>query len=427
MALMRTNIPIAIVLCLLAVSVGGCGLIQWIESLGKEDDSVPVTSPSRVDANAAEELATVPTEEQSENSPAKEDADEADNAPTQPTTRPANGQGESDANASVDPNGGTARVVSGGTLRVGEQFISPEEIVRHASGQLHALPKGLRLNDFRRRAAEVLGNTIQHRIHMTLVLAEAKKKLTDQHKAWIDAQVADHKRSLVAQAGSIEKLRDDLKKRHTDLEHVLQARREQLQYQIFLRDRFDSAIVITRRMLLQYYRTHQEEFASAKKVQFRLITIPIGSGKDARAEAKKEAAKALDEIANGASFAEVAKDVSRGPRRAKGGLWPKMGKGELAVKPVDKAVFSMKEGEVSDVIETDSALFIVKVVAVDGARVAPFEEAQRSIDRKLRAKQEKALQDEYYSELYESANIQRSKDFLPKVLELAEEKFYQGR
>jgi parvulin-like peptidyl-prolyl isomerase len=427
MALTKTTIPTAILLGLLAIGLGGCGVIQWFESLGEEEDSVPVTSPTRVDANAAEQLAAEPGEPEPDGAHAANDGeplrdDGTAGATNQPVAEPA----KDDANApQADPNeASTARVVSGVSLRVNNEFISPEEIIRYASGQLAAIPKGLPLRDFRRRAAEVLGNTIQGRIHTTLVLAEARKKLTEQHENWIKAQVADHRRSLVAQAGSVEKLREDLRKRHTTLKHVLKARREQLQYQIFLQDRFESAIVITRRKLLQYYRTHEDEFASTKRVQFRLITIPVGSGEDARSEAKKTAKKAVDEIAGGRSFAEVAKDVSKGPRRDKGGLWPKMGQGELAVKPVDKAIFSMKEGQLSDVIETDSAMFIVKVVEVDKASVAPFEEAQKSIAEKLREKQRSALHDEYYSQLYEAATIQRSEEFLTKVLQLAEEKFY---
>jgi parvulin-like peptidyl-prolyl isomerase len=429
MALTRTTFPIAILLCAASMLLGGCGVIQWIESLGDEDDSVPVTRPTTVDANAAEALANVP-----EGADANEDptgGGTATDAPADAKVTPAdpvdaNAPDGGDTNAAqADPNAQGVQVVSGGSLRVNDEFISPEEIVRYASPRLSALPKGLPLADFRRRAAQVLGDTIQQRIHMTLVLGQAREKLTEQQSGWVKAKVQDYKRSLVAQAGSVEKLRDDLEKRHTTLDQVLDARRDQLQYQIFLQARFESAIVITRRKLLQYYRTNQEEFASPKRVQFRLITIPLGSDKDAKDQAMESARKAMDRIRNGQSFAKVAKDVSKGPRRAKGGLWPKMGQGEFAVNPVDKALFEMKEDEVSEIIETDSALFIAKAVDVDQASVAPFEEAQKSIAAKLRGKQEKALHEEYFSHLYEGANVQRSEDFLTKVLQLAEEKFHR--
>ncbi len=409
--------------------LGGCGVIQWIESLGDEDDSVPVTRPTTVDANAAQALANVPeggdaNEHPTAGGAATDATADGDGTPADPVDANAPRGGDPNA-AQVDPNAQGVQVVSGGSLRINDEFISPEEIVRYASPRLSAMPKGLSTPNFRRRAAQVLGDTIQQRIHMTLVLGQAREKLTEQQDGWVKAKVQDYKRSLVAQAGSVEKLRDDLEKRHTTLDQVLDARRDQLQYQIFLQARFESAIVITRRKLLQYYRTNQEEFASPKRVQFRLITIPLGSDEDARNQARESARKAMGRIRNGQSFAEVAKDVSKGPRRAKGGLWPKMGQGEFAVKPVDKALFEMKEDQLSEIIETDSALFIVKAVDVDQARVAPFEEAQKSIAEKLRSKQEKALHEEYFSHLYESANVQRSEDFLTKVLQLAEERFHR--
>ncbi|MFW5817827.1 MAG: peptidylprolyl isomerase [Planctomycetota bacterium] len=429
MALTRTTFPIAILLCAAPMLLGGCGVIQWIESLGDEDDSVPVTRPTAVDANAAEALANV-----SDGAEANEDptgGGTAIDAPVDTKTTPAdpvdaNGPDGGDPNAAqADPNARGVQVVSGGSLRINDEFIRPEEIVRYASPRLSALPKGLSPADFRRRAAQILGDTIQQRIHMTLVLGQAREKLTEQQDGWVKAKVQDYKRSLVAQAGSVEKLRDDLEKRHTTLKQVLDARRDQLQYQIFLQARFESAIVITRRKLLQYYRANQDEFASPKRVQFRLITIPRGDDDQSKADAMKTARKAMDRIRNGETFAEVAKDISKGPRRGKGGLWPKMGQGEFAVKPVDKALFEMKEDEVSEIIETDSALFIAKAVEVDEARVAPFEEAQKGIAEKLRSKQEKALHEEYFSHLYENANVQRSEDFLTKVLQLAEERFHR--
>ncbi|MFP4054123.1 MAG: peptidylprolyl isomerase [Phycisphaerae bacterium] len=435
---------------LLASSLGGCGVVDWVMNWGKQEDPVPVTRPEKVDADAAGELGKAdpqPAQDDGAQSPQDEPpADPVEPDPSPRTTPDADANDielvsvspESEPNAPVGSVATTqpseAELISGGSLRINDRFVTPEDIVRAAGEKLQRIPAAAGEQEFRARAARILADEIQYTIQQTLVNAEAQKNMDEQQQRYVDEQVADYRRSMIAEAGSREKLQEMLAKRHTTLEQEMEDHAEYLQYMIYLRQRFDAAIVISRRLLLRYYRTHPKEFTYDSRAQFRLIMVPyapfVPSGtsgeeghKQAVEKAKAHAAKAMAELETGKSFVEVAKKYSRGPKKDTGGLWPMMGPGEFAVKEVDKKVFSMEEGEVSEPIETRAGIFVVKAVKVRKAGKQSFEEAQPKIREILRSREQQKLQKEYFSQLYKKANIQQADNFLPRVLEIAEKWF----
>ena len=80
----------------------------------------------------------------------------------------------------------------------------------------------------------------------------------------------------------------------------------------------------------------------------------------------------------GADFASLAQRYSRGPGAEQGGDLGFFSKGEL--DPVlEKAIVNLKEGESSQVIETEKGLHIIKVTEVDLTPPKPLEQVRESI------------------------------------------------
>ncbi len=431
----------ACTLCLaaVAVSLGGCGVINSVRSWMDREPSVPVTQPTEVNDSAAEELATRPPQADDPN-PLDEPADgntplgqpDVDD-PTDPNESVS--QTQADANTpAADPN---EQVVAASAVRVNREFITSEDILRQARPRLWQLSLKMSDRQFAVSAARIIQEEIRNRIRHTLVLREAEERLKEGQKMYIEEQMADYRRQLIAEGGgSEESLAATLAEKGTTLEAELDAHRRRVTYVVFLRGRIDPAIVVTRRMLLTYYRRHIDEFSTDSRVQMRILAMPFakflpdGAGdpsEEQLAEAKKQARATLERAMaawkDGQSFESVVKKYSRGALAHRGGLWPMMGRGSFANKPVEAAAFKLEQDEISDVVETDDGLYVVQAVQVEKGKVTPFREAQKQIEADLREKQQRRLQEEYLKRLYEGANIEVSEAFTRTVLEKAFEEF----
>ena len=98
-----------------------------------------------------------------------------------------------------------------------------------------------------------------------------------------------------------------------------------------------------------------------------LIGVAATASADAKAEAKKKAEQVLAEVKkNPAKFAELAKKYSQDPGSAeKGGDLGTFGRGAM-VKPFEEAVFSMKIGGVSGLVQSDFGYHIIKLNEIAG-------------------------------------------------------------
>lgn len=119
--------------------------------------------------------------------------------------------------------------------------------------------------------------------------------------------------------------------------------------------------------------------------------------------AQKEAARAkaehlLAELRkNPASFAELArKNSDDAGSAANGGDLDFFGRGAM-VKPFEDAAFSLKEGQISDVVQSDFGFHIIKLTGIRGGQVQPFEAVRAQIEDEAR----KQLAQRQYAEVAE--------------------------
>ncbi len=121
----------------------------------------------------------------------------------------------------------------------------------------------------------------------------------------------------------------------------------------------------------------------------RASHILISADKDKpaaeRAAAKARAEALLAEVRkNPASFAEVARKNSADPgSAAQGGDLDFHPRGDM-VPAFDNTMFRLKQGEISDVVETDFGYHIITVTGIRGGVVKPFEEARPEVEAEAR-------------------------------------------
>ena len=177
----------------------------------------------------------------------------------------------------------------------------------------------------------------------------------------------------------------------------------------------------------KFYEEHQADFSRPEQRQAShiLINVATSAPQAEQDAARAKAEKLLAQVKqNPAKFAGLAKQFSQDPGSApKGGDLGLFGRG-MMVKPFEEAAFSLKQGEISELVKSDFGYHIIKVTAIKPARVVSFDEARESIVNKLR--QQKA--GEKFAELAEkfSDAVYEQSDTLKPAAEIAGAKIEQS-
>ncbi len=170
---------------------------------------------------------------------------------------------------------------------------------------------------------------------------------------------------------------------------------------------FDAAVVekqvtVDDAEIAKFYETEKAKFTTAEERAASHILINVRKGDAAqKAAAKLKAEAVLAEVrAAPANFAAIAKKSSEDPASAElgGDLGPYVKDAWPA--PVEAAVKQLKQGEVSNLVESDFGFHIVTVTRVTPAAVKSLEEAKPQIAAELK----KQKMSKKYSELAEVFN-----------------------
>ena len=128
------------------------------------------------------------------------------------------------------------------------------------------------------------------------------------------------------------------------------------------------------------------------KEERRASHILINAAKDMpaadRAKAKEKATALLEQVRKAPdSFADVARKNSQDPGSApSGGDLDFFGRGAM-VKPFEDMAFSMKKGDISDLVESDFGFHIIKLTDIKAPKQKSFEELKSAIEADLRGQQ----------------------------------------
>ncbi len=152
--------------------------------------------------------------------------------------------------------------------------------------------------------------------------------------------------------------------------------RVKLDYLMLSQDKLAADIKVADEEAAQYYAAHTADFAKeSRRVAHILLTAPQEAAQ--RAKVKIEAEALLASLkADPSRFAELAKTRSQDPGSAKqGGDLGYFHRGAM-VKPFEDRAFSLKKGQMSDLVETE---FGFHVLRVDDIKTPPFAEVRGEV------------------------------------------------
>jgi peptidyl-prolyl cis-trans isomerase C len=150
-----------------------------------------------------------------------------------------------------------------------------------------------------------------------------------------------------------------------------------------------------------YYQANKEEFVRPEQINTSVImfAVPAGSGPEVKEKKQGLASDALKRLKKGADFAEVAREVSEDQRtQRRGGITGSFAEGRRARmygKKFEDVAFALKQGEMSDVFETEFGYFIVRLDDKLPRTEQSLAEAKSTIARKLQQTKQKEAYDAY--------------------------------
>ncbi|TSE22979.1 SurA N-terminal domain-containing protein [Tepidimonas aquatica] len=163
-----------------------------------------------------------------------------------------------------------------------------------------------------------------------------------------------------------------------------------VEYLVLDRDALARTLQPSEDELRRYYETNVA--AAAQREQRRaahiLLTLAPDAKPEDKARVRAEAERLLAEVrANPERFAELARQHSQDPgSAAEGGDLGWFGRGAM-VKPFEDAVFALAKGQVSDIVETEFGLHIIRLLDVRQQPVEPYETMRAALADQWRQQQ----------------------------------------
>ncbi len=220
-------------------------------------------------------------------------------------------------------------------------------------------------------------------------------------------------------AGSVHPTEDQLVAYHkAHAQRFMAPERATIEYVVLDLDSIGRDTALSEEELRKYYDENIARYTTAEERRASHILIKADKDLPAadRAKAKARAEAILAEVRKAPStFAEVARKQSEDTGSAgQGGDLDYFGRGTM-VKPFEDAVFAMKKGEISDVIESDFGYHIIELTDVRGGQKKPFDQVRGEIEAEVR----KALAQKRYAEAAEqfSETVYQQYDSLQPVID----------
>jgi peptidyl-prolyl cis-trans isomerase D len=163
-----------------------------------------------------------------------------------------------------------------------------------------------------------------------------------------------------------------------------------VEYLVLDLDAAKKNISVSEADLKSYYEQNSARFGTPeeRRASHILITAPSSASKAERDAARAKAEQLLVDVKKApATFGAVARKNSQDPGSAeKGGDLDFVSRGAM-VKPFEDAMFALKKGEISNIVETEFGYHIIKLDDIKPGVVQPFDQARATIENEVRGQQ----------------------------------------
>ena len=298
--------------------------------------------------------------------------------------------------AETKPAQDKAAIVNGAVITTRELDRAVQGIQRSLLRAGRVVSPG-KLGELRKRVLENL-------IEQELLFQESQKNGVKIEKARVNAEV-ERLRKQFPSKEAFEKGLKEVNLSESELRFYIT---RQLTIQKFIDKEFVEKIKISEQMLKDYYDNHKNFFKKPEQVRASHILVKIDPKADEsqKAQARKKLETIKERVEKGEDFNALAREYSQAPSASKGGDLGYFSRGRM-VKSFEDAAFSLKPGEVSDIVETRYGYHLIKVTDRKPPSMMAYLDVKEKIRQHLKDMTLRREEKQFMHELKAKSKIER--------------------
>jgi peptidyl-prolyl cis-trans isomerase SurA len=295
-----------------------------------------------------------------------------------------------------------ADLINGVAVIVNDEVITYKDVMLSIAPTVRLLQTqyGNRPDMFRQRVSEVQEEATQQLIERELILHDFDASGFVIPESVIDGLMEER---IKERYGDRVRMAKTLQEEGMTVESFREKLREQVIIDALTRRNVPQAPVISPFKIEKYYLANQDKFRVEDQVKLSMIFINnVGDGNNDIARTRIE--EIIQKINEGASFAEMAAVYSEGSQSTEGGDWGWVDKYNADGSPVLRkelfdVAFSLAPGQMSDVIETPTGCYLMKVEEKRASHVQPLSEVREVIEQELILAEKARLREKWIERL----------------------------
>lgn len=321
----------------------------------------------------------------------------------------------------VDPSSPTSPV---NRLTVNSDSVEAAELWGHLSDELSSKSETLSSDQYQVYIERQAAQLITDKIGEMLLHQRASLRVTEGMSTRIDKYADREIRRIVTTGygGMQRRYEKYLASKGQTLDGVRERLRREIIITSYLEQHVKPKVAEpTRAELLALYEANADTFRRPARRRMSLIDVrildrlPKGINEPtreqwdkARQEALSRAETAQAELLSGLPFADVARRHSNGLHTDDGGAWGWVSRGSVRERfePAVNALYHLQTGDVSDIIETNDGLFLVRCDEIDPGLEPSFKAVQPQLKKRHFREAHNQLISELVTELRSEARIE---------------------
>jgi peptidyl-prolyl cis-trans isomerase C len=251
---------------------------------------------------------------------------------------------------------------------------------------------------------QVYRGVLDQLIAYRLLMQETKSRKIEVPENEVDARLA----SIKQQFPSEDAFKQTLTQQQMTVEQLREDAKSDMRVTKMLESEVGAKVAVQAQDVNTFYQQNPDKFKQGERVRASHILIRTAENADVKTKevAKTKAADVLKEVKSGKDFSELAKNYSQDPgSAANGGDLGYFAQGQM-VPAFEQAAFTLKPGEVSNVVETPFGYHIIKVADKQAARTVPLDEVKPQIEQFLQNQQRQQKTEAFINSLKAKGKVE---------------------